>query len=601
MSKFKKVNELKKHVLSPKVADALAAVLEQNNPNCDFYTVFISICNKAERAKVFNGSSKTIAGAWANAERKLEDFTARRIKIKKPYGASWAKADVVTSYEQINTVDLNKIVIRERYENFCRVGVALGEGFEGFKGSKTAFLEAELNANKTIAYYSEEEFKASAFERDANLLFLDNINNYRKKNYKLAPLEEIPEKICVFTTQGFFIGEDDTIHELYSAKPNEEKPYDFGRRRLDEVTGEAVRPIIVGASEYLASLIDEQGKFVYGYYPIFNKEIDNYNIVRHAGTVWSIINLYRISNDESLVPKINAALGFLDKCIVERDANTAYILETKTNEIKLGANGVAMLSYTEYMSVFNTDKYADTVRKLAEGILALQDSATGEYTHVLKYPSYALVEKFRTVYYDGEATFALVRAYEVTKDKRFLDGAVKAVEYFIANDYTKWRDHWVSYALFEVTKHVPRVDFYDFSLENADKNLKAIYSRAESIPTRLELFMLSWRTYKRALADKVKSDYIKNYDPTQYAQTIYYRARHMLNGYFAPEIAMYMKVPEKIVGSFMIRDDDYRVRIDDTQHFIGGYYFYSLYYSEIREFLSDDFIRSLDKSEALIS
>ncbi|MCL2755106.1 MAG: hypothetical protein FWD35_05260 [Oscillospiraceae bacterium] len=289
----------------------------------------------------------------------------------------------------------------------------------------------------------------------------------------------------------------------------------------------------------------------------------------------------------------------MDTFVVEKDEDTAYILEKKSGEIKLGANGVAMLSYTEYMNVFpdseRAKQYGELVRKLANGILELQDSETGEYTHVLDYPSYELIEKFRTIYYDGEATFALVRAYEVTKDERFLNGAVKAVEHFIDNDYAKWRDHWVSYALFEVTKHVPRPEFYEFALENADKNLEAIYKRAESIPTRLELFMLSWRTYQRALADKIDSDYIKDYDPTRFAQTIYYRARHMLNGYFAPEIAMYMKAPENIVGSFMIRDDDFRVRIDDTQHFIGGYYFYSQYYHEFREFLSDEFIQGLEE------
>jgi len=58
-----------------------------------------------------------------------------------------------------------------------------------------------------------------------------------------------------------------------------------------------------------------------------------------------------------------------------------------------------------------------------------------------------------------------------------------------------------------------------------------------------------------------------------------------------------MKFPDTIVGSFHVRHHNYRVRIDDVQHFIGGYYFYCVYYNEIRPYLTDEFIRGLDRSE----
>ena len=38
--------------------------------------------------------------------------------------------------------------------------------------------------------------------------------------------------------------------------------------------------------------------------------------------------------------------------------------------------------------------------------------------------------------------------------------------------------------------------------------------------------------------------------------------------------AMYMQNPRRILGSFMMRNDKFRVRIDDVQHNIGGYYLY---------------------------
>lgn len=52
------------------------------------------------------------------------------------------------------------------------------------------------------------------------------------------------------------------------------------------------------------------------------------------------------------------------------------------------------------------------------------------------------------------------------------------------------------------------------------------------------------------------------------------RANRQLSGYFYPELAMYMENPQHILGSFMMRDDKFRVRIDDVQHNIGGFYLY---------------------------
>lgn len=49
----------------------------------------------------------------------------------------------------------------------------------------------------------------------------------------------------------------------------------------------------------------------------------------------------------------------------------------------------------------------------------------GSYYHVLSFPDFQRKERDRIVYYDGEATFALARAYSITKDSRYLEAAEK--------------------------------------------------------------------------------------------------------------------------------------------------------------------------------
>ena len=79
----------------------------------------------------------------------------------------------------------------------------------------------------------------------------------------------------------------------------------------------------------------------------------------------------------------------------------------------------------------------------------------GSYSHLWSL-DYKVISEFVTVFYDGEATFALARTYSLTMDKKYLDGAEKAVQMFIREDYTKYRDHRVSYALNEVTMYAPK-------------------------------------------------------------------------------------------------------------------------------------------------
>lgn len=70
---------------------------------------------------------------------------------------------------------------------------------------------------------------------------------------------------------------------------------------------------------------------------------------------------------------------------------------------------------------------------------------------------------------------------------------------------------------------------------------------------------------------------LADYPIVELEKTIMKRALYQLNGYFYPELAMYYKNPTRIEGSFFIRHQSFRVRIDDVEHNISGYVrFYGL-------------------------
>ncbi len=507
--------------------------------------VLISVCNTGERARVFCGTGRDLPSAWKNAARQVQEFLKGG-----NYDPVWVKADVVESSDLLQTEELVREVKRARHE-FYRYGIAFDPNFQ------TALLEAELNGAKIYDYEN------GGIDKNA-------LNSYLKKEGRDA-LEELPEIYTVFRCRGWFCDEDNQIFPLST------DDLDYGRR-MESVDAEYARELIMNASEFLVDQIQEDGSFVYGIYPRFDNEIDNYNMVRHASTLWSLICRYRLEPEEELAEKIERSIRYmLDHVIYDSDGR-AWLYEEKDEEIKLGGCGVAVVALTEYMDVFQNEKYKEVCLALGEGILLMTDPISGEYYHVLS-RDFTRKEKFRTVYYDGEATFALCRLYSLTGEEIWLNAARSAVDHFIKEDYSRYKDHWVAYSMNEITKHITdNKDYYAFALKNAQVNLEEIRERDTTYHTYLELLMATFEVYDRMVENGLD---VGDFDLQGLLETIAVRVNRQLNGYFYPEYAMYMKNPRRILNTFMVRHDGYRVRIDDVQHNIGGYYLYFKNYDKL--------------------
>ena len=552
----------------------LNARLEQTEP----YVVFISISDAKERARVVTGIGDTLEAAWDAADKKAW-ARAKGLNLRQ----IWVKADLVNSTEEIAALDLQREIINEHFRYFYRRGLAFDQNFEN------AFLEAELNGNRILRYYHEDEIRDGKVDYSTPALNRNNFNNYLVETGR-KKMTDIPATVTTFTTLGFICDQDGQVHELYDSG------LDYGRRIVEQVDEQVVAEIVAVSSRYMVDLIGPDGKFTYGYFPIFDNPMNGYNTIRHICAAWSLLNhYYRLTGDESVLPSVDAAIQYMLDNFIEYGANgVAWVIDRDSDEVRLGGNGMAVVLLTEYMDLLKTDRYADLVRHLGDGILELQNPADGTFYHVLNAADFSRKEEFRIIYYDGEATYALARAYALTQDEKYLNGALASAENFIRNDYTKYTDHWVAYSMNEITKHVDEPRYYEFAMRNISNNLRRIYSRETSFHTYLELLMAGWDTYDRINKNEIRINYPDNFDPDYFAQTIYKRARLMLNGYFYPEYAMYMRYPDTIAGSFFVRHQDYRVRIDDVQHFVGGYYNYARYYDDILAHLSDDFLNEIN-------
>lgn len=546
----KKAELLREQVLSDKRSDEISGDIEEGLPD---NVVFLSVCSGEERAKVFTGTGVDRKAAWLSAYNQAKSFIEN-----ENYNAIWLKADLMSEAKTYDTVEFSTELHHYRPE-FFRYGIAFDKSFE------TAILEAELNGAKILDY--ENECVDESY-----------LNTYLKKAGR-SPLSSLPDSYVVFKCVGWMCDENDEVYDLISDID------DYGRRKVDTVDKEYAAELVKNASGFLIDQVKDDGSFVYGYYPRFDKNIDNYNIVRHASTLWSLVCQYRMTGNEELVPVIDRAIDYMvENAIVERNDEISYLYEEKSDEIKLGGCGVAVVALTEYMDAFGSDKYKDLAIKLGNGILTMLDQNSGEYYHVLD-GEFIKKEQFRTVYYDGEATFALCRLYSLTSDEKWLDAAKSAVEHFISADYVQYKDHWVAYSMNEITKYVDDERYYTFALRNAQENLDTIYNRDTTYHTYFELLMSTFEIYDRMIERGIHVDYLDSgFDLEYFLRTIYKRADHMLCGYFYPEYAMYMANPNSILDTFMVRHDGYRVRIDDVQHNVGGYYLYYMNYDKLVDY-----------------
>lgn len=594
------------------------------------FLVFLSVSDGSARADVVHGSGADIAEAFADAQQK-----AWTLIQKKRQRFRWLKADVVTEYAPADAKTLAYMIKEPGWNEFFRFGLSFDRSF------RTALLEEELNGAKILDYASGSISLADlnrylkkagrpALPKLPEFFLLFQTAGFFYDSDSAANAAAATDADSAASTDA------DSSSASGCVIPLIPDGLSRGRREIQNFDAAAARSFVTAAASFLEKQVQQDGSFRYGYYPRFDRVIPGYNCMRHASTIWSLLCQYRITQKASVLSLAARSIEYLlSHALVYRDPDTAYLSEPLKNEIKLGGGGVLILAITEYLDLCSEEprpeilrsgeprpgilrsgesrpeilrsrepltkapnaeilhakdvlpeqealrrRYTEIACALGNGILSLLNPETGEFSHVLNM-DFSLKERYRTVYYDGEAAYALCRLYRLTKEEKWLFYAEKAVAHFLAADYTRYRDHWVAYAMNEITRYIHRDDYDTFALRNARVNLDFLYKRETTYHTFLELLMVTFETYERILAENPGLPYLKEFDLPYFLRTIRVRADRMLNGFFFPEYAMYMRCPDKILGSFMVRHDGFRVRIDDVQHNIGGFYLYYKNYSRL--------------------
>jgi hypothetical protein len=523
-----------------------------HSPPRGVWTLFFSVSNGLERAHVEIGRGDSLEVAWNQGVQRVRIWLKQQ---KLP--PRWLRVDAVSDVLELTWQEL-KQRFSETKTNYFKWGVSWDPEF------RVALLEQELCGTSSL--YTGDINACTPNQHNVQRLL------HRRFGVEHGWPEDDEQRIWIFRTRAVFSDGHETVTVEHEGKM-------AGVRKIEALDADQIFDLVRRASGYLSRQVRADGKWDYGWAPAFDKPIPSYNSLRHASSAYALLEGWELTQVPEHVAAAERALDYLCRELIHDsrlpDGTAVSYLVDVGNEIKLGGNAVALLALAKHAKLTGDTHRYPLMEKLALGLLAMQDPETGGFVHVLEYPSLALKEKTRTIYYDGEAAFGLLRLYDLTRDPRWLNAVHQAMDHFIASEHWRAHDHWLGYCITEFTQHVPEEKYFLFGIQNVREHLNFVLTRLTTYPTLLELMMAAEKMFARMREDdQLRHMLHAELDLEKFDRALNYRARYLLNGYFFPELAMFFKAPRKILGSFFIRHYGFRVRIDDVQHYLSGYVAY---------------------------
>ena len=491
------------------------------------------------------GAGKGVSQALENALSKIEKV---RISVSQ---RRWLKLDIARDVQIFPSVKTSIPLPLDRTLH----GIAFDTAFG------IALLPGEVLANRLVS--REGELQVDRIARYVRRQSADN---------KLLPILEASEvlKLYRFQTTSYF-AEGENVLSLYR-----------GHRLVDAVSRDDVMSAARRGGEYLVRSVGSNGKFVYRYWPKTDKVRPGYNILRHAGTIYAMLELYKVTGEEELLSAARRALGYLISSArpsLKRDTGSLCIVEE--GFVKLGGNALGAVALAKYAEVTGDNRFRSTMIALTHWIRNSQEE-TGEFRpHKMAYPS-GEASDFVSQYYPGEALLALLRVHALQPSDPWLDAAEKGARYLIEvrdRDLPISRlahDHWLLYALNELYRlrpdplyleHARRITNAILRHQNRRPQyrdwLGSYYRPPRSTPT-------ATRTEGLAAVYRLERDFGDPEKAERILAAIRLGLRFQLQTQFQPESVLYLRDPQRSLGAFHRSLSSFEIRIDYVQHNISS-------------------------------
>lgn len=318
----------------------------------------------------------------------------------------------------------------------------------------------------------------------------------------------------------------------------------------------------LAAVNYLLRNINPNGQFNYYLDPNGTPSIKNYNLLRHAGSIYSVYQWNRVnerSQDSILECAMDFLLGFLKSPLGINYMSCVMV----NGSAKLGGAALTLLALTEKYKFAPLKQDLMTMRRLAEFILWMQDPS-GCYLSKSHFGE-GQFDKFKSLYYPGEAMLALFRLYKLDPDPRWLISVTDGADYLLLNPVMRGKirehNHWFACLLAELYLVIPKRDYYDEFWAIVDTIIEYVPKRIEQAYTTAGIATMG----EAVVAGLVLEIQLGNYKRIPQLQDALREVMDYILQFQVKRISSKNVLAE---GGIMKKMDNAAIRIDYVQHTI---------------------------------
>ncbi|NJP37425.1 hypothetical protein [Alkalicoccus luteus] len=400
--------------------------------------------------------------------------------------------------------------------------------------------------------------------------------SYRPQTAAMESSIKTPANVRVIRTTSYYIDSSG----YYSLSNGQRKGFPLSEEKLEYA-------VKLASSNYFKHAVDANGRITYAYHPHTDSEADGYNILRHAGTAYSMLELYEWNRDQDILDAAARALEYLTSFSHEHTINgIAVNVIVEEDLIKLGGNGLAIVACAKYTQVTGDRKYVPFMQSLATWMEELQRDAPRFSIHKQEY-STGKVWDFESRYYPGEAILAMVRLYETDGDSRWLDYAEKETRYLIevrdreADKATIPHDHWLLYGIYNLYQYRPLAIYRSHAFFIADAITESQFTDPDEVSREMLGYFHMDNPRPRSTPAACRSeglgaasrlaDQVKDRDRARrYRRSIHQAISFQLQMQLYPESVLYFPNKSLSLGAFRGNLRNWELRNDYTQHNISS-------------------------------
>lgn len=520
------------------------------------FIVFLTVSDDQSKTYVIRGGGRNVRNAIREAINNYVDQKPKSFNLES------LKLDILTDYERVEKeLFLNKT--RMRLDRGLE-GLAFGEDFH------TAFLPGEVigyNIFKKRRVNVRNSFRA---------LF-----NHLPSTFSsfTEPLDkQSPTDVYKIKTKEYYINKDKYFelyrgHRIYST--------------LDKK--ELTQAIELTKNNYFKNVVNRRGKFIYSFLPYENRRESRYNILRHAGTIYSMLEVYEIMPDEELLKSIKRAFKFLTRSIKPFTINGKEVKVVVERDIqKVGGNALAIVALAKYTEITGDEQYISLMQDLASWLRENQDER-GEFIIHKQQHSTGEAYDFISHYYPGEAILGLARLYQIDKQEQWLDVAEDAAKFLINirdNDCTVHdiaHDHWLLYGLNDLYRERKNQIYLDHSIFISEAIMRTQITEQDA--SRKELIggyvpksgndpsstPVACRSEGLSAAYRLARDFGHVEIAERMLYAISQGIKYQLQMQYRPESVLYFRRKRLALGAVHASFRNYSMRNDFTQHSLSSF------------------------------